>query len=169
MEIVYKEQESREKPLEIDITSSQKTVYVRRNIKEVEVEDISGEKFKKYTYQEAKLTKDLYEQYSKDLLVDKINGSDNSQAFENYKAKLDTPVEYSNGHLYKPKWAESVYAGLLTKGSLLPSLFPLKIWDSTELEENAVEMTMQELTALTLFLGAKQEQYFAEYKLEKAN
>ena len=166
MEIIYKPAESRERPLEIDITSSD-GVYVRRDIKELTREGQDGEILTYFQYQETFLTKNEYEIYYNTILSKTINGEDNSAAYENYKTKLDTPVEYTNGHYYKPKWAESVYAGLLTKGSLLPSLFPLKIWDSTELEENAVELTMQELINLTLFLGAKQEQYFNEYKLEK--
>ena len=160
----YKDVESMVKPLEIDKTSSPDGVYIRRNIKEMQTE----EGIIKYLYQEAFLTENEYESYSKELIVKQINDEENSSEYELYKEKLNTPVQYPiNGFYYKPKWAESVYAGLIQKGTMLPSLFPLKIWDSTEKEENAVEMTIAELTALAIFLANKQEEYFKEYKLTK--
>lgn len=168
MSLEYKTAESLIKPLEIDVTTCPSGVYVRRDIKEVQKEDSAGNTITSYEYKEAFLTKSEYEAYSKELIANTVNGIDNSTAYENYITKLDTPVTYSvNGFTYKPKWAESVYSGLLQKGALLPALFPLKIYDSTELEANAVTMTITELTALTVFLGGKQEEYFAEYKAEK--
>lgn len=159
----YKNVESMVKPSQIDKTSSPDGVYIRRNIKESQTEDGT-----KYTYQEAFLSVNEYEKYSQELLVKEINGEENSEEYETYKEKLNTPIQYpTNGFYYKPKWAESVYAGLIQKGSMLPSLFPLKIWDSTEKEENAVEMTIAELTALAIFLANKQEEFFEEYKLTK--
>ena len=38
------------------------------------------------------------------------------------------------------------------------------IYDSTKQKERAVEMTLQDLTALTMFLAEKQQQYFNEKK-----
>ena len=53
--------------------------------------------------------------------IQEINNEDSSAAYLEYKAKLDTAIEYpANGHLYKPKWAEEVYAGLIQKGVLCP-------------------------------------------------
>lgn len=156
MKLNWQKSESKNKPIEVDEKSSQSGIYLRTNI--VFTDD-------KYTYDEAYLSKEEYSNYK---LSNMILQKDTSIAYLNYETKLDTPVQYSNGHYYKPKWSEGTYAGLLQKGMMLPSLFPLKIWDSTELEENAVVMTLAELTALTLFLGAKQEQYFSEYKIEKA-
>ena len=168
MSVNYKNAESLIKPLKIDVTTCPSGVYVRRDIKEVQKEDSTGNTIASYEYKEAFLTKSEYETYSKELIANTVNGVDNSTAYENYTTKLDTPVIYPvNGFTYKPKWAESVYAGLLQKGALLPALFPLKIYDSTELETNAVTMTIAELTALAVFLGSKQEEYFAEYKAEK--
>lgn len=169
MNIVYVNSESLLKPAEIDKTSSPQGVYVRRDIKEVEYEKTDGEIGTKYKYQEAFLTLNEFESYSNELIAKAIKGDDNSEAYENYQRKLDTPIEYpANGFTYKPKWAENIYAGLLQKGALLPQLFPLKIYDSTELEDRAQSMTMEELTALSIFLASAQERYFAEYKAEKA-
>ncbi len=168
MDIQWKQAESMEQPLKIDETLSANGVYLRKNIQTVPFTDSDGNEQVKYTYLEAFLTKEEYSMYKleKSIAVNVLKEND-SEAYENYKAKLDTPVEYTNGHLYKPKWAEEVYAGLLQKGAILPNLFPLKIWDATEIEENAVSMSIAELTALTIFLAGKQEQYFNEYKLEK--
>lgn len=160
----YKNVESMVKPSLIDKTSSPDGVYIRRNIKEIQTEEGAT----KFTYQETFLTFNEYESYSQELLVKEINGEENSEEYETYKEKMNTPVQYpANGFYYKPKWAEEIYAGLIQKGTLLPSLFPLKIWDSTEKQENAVEMSIAELTALSIFLAQKQEEYFEEYKLAK--
>lgn len=169
MEIKYVNSQSNERPSEIDITSSKDGVYIRRDIKEVNIEKEDGTFSKMFNFQEAFLTKSDYESYMSEMIANKINGNDNSQAFATYQNKLNTPIEYTNGFTYKPKWAETVYAGLLQKGALLPQLFPLKIYDSTELEERAQSMTIEELTALSIFLAQAQEVYFAEYKAEKAN
>ena len=48
-------------PDAIDITSSPTTVYIRRNIHSIEVDDeTTGEKRKEYRYEEASVTKDEY-------------------------------------------------------------------------------------------------------------
>ena len=60
--------------------------------------------------------------------------------------------------------AEEIYIGLIEKGTKFPSIFPMLIYDSTKKKERAVEMTLQDLTALTMFLAAKQQQYFKEKK-----
>lgn len=169
MEVIYKLAESTSRPLEIDITSCPDGVYIRRDIKKIIAELDDGSEFNKYQYQEAFLTKSEYEIYARELLSLQLNGDDNSSAFAQYKKNLDTPIEYPvNGFTYKPKWAESIYAGLLQKGALLPQLFPLKIYDSTETEERAELMTMEELIALSIFLAQAQERFFAEYKAQKA-
>lgn len=165
----YVNSESLVKPAEIDKTSSPNGVYVRRDIKEVEYETTDGKKAKKYKYQEVFLTHNEYESFANELIANAINGNENSEAFATYQKNLDTPIEYpENGFTYKPKWAEKIYAGLLQKGALLPQLFPLKIYDSTEREDRVQEMTIAELTALSIFLATAQEKFFAEYKAEKA-
>ena len=46
-----------EKPLEVDAVSSESTIYLRRNIKEVEIEnEVSGEKVTMWQYEERQLT-----------------------------------------------------------------------------------------------------------------
>jgi len=54
---------------------------------------------------------------------------------------------------------------LLEKGALLPSMFPMTIYDSTKQAERAVNMSIEELTTLTMFLATKQQQYFNEKKI----
>lgn len=90
------------------------------------------------------------------------------QADETYKIQLDTPVQYTNGHLYKPKWVEETYINLLTAGSMIPTMFPMQIWDSTEVEENVVLMTLEELQVLTKYLASIQQHYFDERKVLKS-
>ena len=51
-----------EKPLEVDSSSSTSTVYLRRNIEEVEVE-VSDSKVKMWQYEERELTREEYAVY----------------------------------------------------------------------------------------------------------
>jgi hypothetical protein len=166
MQLNWRLSESTNKPTEIDNTSSPCGVYVRKYIKEVQ--DTESD-IVKYQYQEAFLTSEEYQQYS---LLQQINEQilqeDQSEAYLLYKQKLDTPVLYeTNGHYYKPKWAADIYEGLINRGEKFEKLFPLTIWDSTELPENAEKMTLEQLKELTIFLGSIQETYFNEYKLNK--
>lgn len=86
-----------------------------------------------------------------------------------YQKKLDTPVVYpANGFSYKPKYAQDTYISLLSAGAIVPSMYPIKIWDCTELEENAVNMSMQELASLTTFLAGLQQGFFNIRKESKA-
>lgn len=167
----YKNVESLVMPLEIDLSSSENGIYVRRNIKAIETDDGT-----KYTYQEAFMSKDEYETYSKDLLVGQINEEDNTSEYEAYKTKLDTGVLYKNGKLYKPKWAGlyakkaneikdmlELYTQLGGDASAISTL-TINIYDITGLPENAVAMTAKEIIELWLFLLTKQEEFFNEYK-----
>ena len=53
-----------EKPLEIDTYSSPNTVYLRKNIAQVEVEDnVSGDKITMWQYDERQMTPAEYAQY----------------------------------------------------------------------------------------------------------
>jgi hypothetical protein len=170
MELNWKTVESLIEPQAIDESSSPGGVYIHKSIQSEKTTDNNGNEQTKWTYSEAYLTNEEYSMYQLEKnITNSILQQDDSEAYENYKTKLDTAIEYTNSHFYKPKWAEDTYAGLLQKGALLPSLFPLKIWDATELEENAVSMTMAELTALTVFLAQAQETYFEEYKREKTS
>lgn len=181
MGIIYKKVQSATKPTEIDITSSPSGIYVRRNIKEQVKETETGEIVVYYEYQEAFLTPNEYEKYSKELLIGEINGDENSAEFEIYKNKLDLPVEYINGKTYKPKWIP-LYSGILDEfatkielyekaGGEITQIMALKtaIYDATGKPENAVMMTIKEIIELWLFLYQKKEQYFAEYKASLLN
>ncbi len=177
----YQNVESMIKPSLIDKTSSPDGVYVRRNIKEVVLEE--GEK--KYYYEEALISKNDYETFSRDLLVGQINDEDNTAEYEAYKTKLDTGVLYKNGKYYKPKWTSIYFKKALEiktmlelrqammnlqsetiETSTLPDISSLTInvYDITAKPENAVNMTPLEVSDLWLFLTLKQEEFFNEYK-----
>lgn len=65
----YRKSESSVYPELIDTTSSKKCVYLRKNVIEVQSEDLNGEIYTTYKYDEAKLTKEEYEQYLEELSV----------------------------------------------------------------------------------------------------
>ena len=73
---------------------------------------------------------------------------------------LDSPLLYpANGKHYKPKWADNggTYWGLFQRDDKvvekgMPSIFPIVIKDATQLPENFVTMTREELENLTMFL-----------------
>lgn len=69
MVLNYVKSESSVYPELIDTTSSKKCVYLRQNVVEVQSEDLNGEIYTTYEYDEAKLTKEEYEQYLKELSV----------------------------------------------------------------------------------------------------
>ena len=162
MQTFYRQAESLTMPPEIDTKSSSDGIYIRRNIKQV----TGSEGVKKYQY----------EAYSRDLLVNQINGEDNSQEFENYKKQLDNPIEFTNGHFYKAKWI-GLYASIIKDFKDILELYKLaggditeylkiktNIYDATGQPEQAVEMGIKEIIELYLFLYSYKEQCFNEYK-----
>ena len=92
MKLNFIKSQSSVKPDLVDTTSSQTTVYVRRNIveKEKTVENTNSEDNDAtpttvfYDYEEAKLTKEEYQEYLKEL-----NGSDTLQTIEDLKVNDD--------------------------------------------------------------------------------
>lgn len=74
-----------------------------------------------------------------------------------YYLASQAPVEFE-GHKYKFEWT-SLYQGILQSGIL-----PAKIWDLTELEENAVIMDEQTLQNLQNYLLEFQETAFQTRK-----
>ena len=90
MKMNYAKSKSTIKPELIDTTSSKTTVYIRQNIikKEKTVENTNSEDNNAtsttvfYEYDEAKLTKEEYQEYLKEL-----NGSDALQTIEDLKAE----------------------------------------------------------------------------------
>ena len=90
MKLNFIKSQSSVKPDLVDTTSSNTTVYVRQNIveKEKAVENTNSEDNDAtsttvfYEYDEAKLTKEEYQEYLKEL-----NGSDTLQTIENLKTE----------------------------------------------------------------------------------
>ena len=83
MKLNYVKSSSSVKPDLIDTTSSKVVVYLRQNIVEnIKTDEMSGKETVFYEYEEAKLTKEEYQEYLKEL-----NGSDTLQAIENLKVE----------------------------------------------------------------------------------
>ena len=83
MKLKYVKSQSSVKPDLVDTTSSKVVVYLRQNIVEnTKTDEMSGEEIIFYEYDEAKLTKEEYQEYLKEL-----NGSDTLQTIENLKAE----------------------------------------------------------------------------------
>lgn len=70
MKLKYVKSQSSVKPELIDTTSSKTTVYLRQNIvKNIKIDEMSGEETVFYEYDEAKLTKEEYQEYLKELEI----------------------------------------------------------------------------------------------------
>ena len=68
MKLNYIKSQSSVKPDLVDTTSSKVVVYLRQNIVEnIKTDEMSGEETVFYEYEEAKLTKEEYEEYKKQL------------------------------------------------------------------------------------------------------
>lgn len=66
MKLNYIKSQSFIKPELVDNTSSKTTVYLRQNIVEKEIINEDGESIVFYEYEEAKLTKEEYQEYLKE-------------------------------------------------------------------------------------------------------
>ena len=70
MKLNYIKSQSSVKPDLIDTTSSKVVVYIRQNIVEnIKTDKMSGEETVFYEYEEAKLTKQEYQEYLKELEI----------------------------------------------------------------------------------------------------
>ena len=70
MKLNYIKSQSSVKPDLIDTTSSKVVVYLRKNIVEnIKTDEMSGEETVFYEYDEAKLTKQEYQEYLKELEI----------------------------------------------------------------------------------------------------
>ena len=70
MKLNYIKSQSSVKPDLVDTTSSKVVVYLRQNIVEnIKTDKISGEETVFYEYEEAKLTKEEYQEYLKELEI----------------------------------------------------------------------------------------------------
>ena len=68
MKLNYIKSQSSVKPDLVDTTSSKAVVYIRQNIVEnIKTDEMSGEETVFYEYEEAKLTKQEYQEYLKEL------------------------------------------------------------------------------------------------------
>lgn len=73
MSLIYQKSESCNRPEIIDSKSSETTVYLRKNIREKQrINEQDGSQMTIYEYEEAKLTKEEYEQYLKEIAVEDI-------------------------------------------------------------------------------------------------
>ena len=70
MRLNYIKSQSSVKPDLVDTTSSKVVVYLRQNIVEnIKTDEMSGEESVFYEYEEAKLTKEEYQEYLKELEI----------------------------------------------------------------------------------------------------
>ena len=70
MKLNYIKSQSSVEPDLVDTTSSKTTVYIRQNIVEnIKKDEMSGEETVFYEYEEAKLTKEEYQEYLKELEI----------------------------------------------------------------------------------------------------
>ena len=70
MKLNYVKSQSSVKPDLIDTTSSKVVVYLRQNIVEnIKTDEMTGEETVFYEYEEAKLTKEEYQEYLKELEI----------------------------------------------------------------------------------------------------
>ena len=70
MKLNYVKSQSSVKPDLIDTTSSKIVVYLRQNIVEkIKTDEMSGKETVFYEYEEAKLTKEEYQEYLKELEI----------------------------------------------------------------------------------------------------
>ena len=70
MKLNYIKSQSSVKPDLVDTTSSKVVVYLRQNIVEnIKTDEMSGEETGFYEYEEAKLTKQEYQEYLKELEI----------------------------------------------------------------------------------------------------
>ena len=70
MKLNYIKSQSSVKPDLVDTTSSKVVVYLRQNIVEnIKTDEMSGEETVFYEYEEAKLAKDEYQEYLKELEI----------------------------------------------------------------------------------------------------
>ena len=70
MKLKYIKSQSSVKPDLVDTTSSKVVVYIRQNIVEnIKTDEMSGEETVFYEYEEAKLTKEEYQEYLKQLEI----------------------------------------------------------------------------------------------------
>ena len=83
MKLEFYKSSSSVKPELIDTTSSKKVVYIRQNIVETQINDTVF-----YEYDEAKLTKEDYQEY-----LNELEATDTLKTIENLKTENQTLLE----------------------------------------------------------------------------
>lgn len=78
------------------------------------------------------------------------------QANKDYEMKLSTPVEYTNGHTYKPEWVSMYYVPAI---QYMEFPYPVESADSIV----PTNMTKEELNALSAFLSGKVKDFLQEF------
>lgn len=78
------------------------------------------------------------------------------QANKDYEAKLSTPIEYINGHTYKPEWVSMYYVPAI---QYMEFPYPVESADSIV----PTNMTKEELNALSAFLSGKVKDFLQEF------
>ena len=181
MQLTYKKAQSNVKPDLIDNTSCPGYVYIRRDLQLKTRTDDNGQEWTYWEYSEAFVTATEYETLKIQLIADTINDNVNTEAFDEYENKLNTGVLYTNGFKYKPKYIndyKKIMSDIETAVNLIKMLGgdpstvasqTFAVYDETGKVENMVEMTGLEVIQLYLFLYSKKEQYFAEYKTQRAS
>lgn len=181
MQLTYKKAQSNVKPDLIDNTSCPGYVYIRRDLQLKTRTDDNGQELTYWEYSEAFVTANEYETLKNQLIADTINDNVNTEAFDEYENKLNTGVLYTNGFKYKPKYIndyKKIMSDIETAVNLIKMLGgdpstvasqTFAVYDETGKVENMVEMTGLEVIQLYLFLYSKKEQYFAEYKTQRAS
>lgn len=181
MQLTYKKAQSNVKPDLIDNTSCPGCVYIRRDLQQKTRTDDNGQELAYWEYSEAFVTANEYETIKNQLIADTINDNVNTEAFDEYEKKLSTGVLYTNGFKYKPKYIndyKKIMSDIETAVNLIKMLGgdpstvasqTFAVYDETGKVENMVEMTGLEVIQLYLFLYSKKEQYFAEYKTQRAS
>jgi len=83
MNLNYRKSQSSVYPELIDTTSSKKYVYLRENVVEKQSDDMDGKTYIYYEYDEAKITKEEYEQY-----LNETDASEFLETIENLKNRI---------------------------------------------------------------------------------
>lgn len=79
-----------------------------------------------------------------------------AQANRDYELKLVTPIEYTNGHTYKPEWVSMYYVPAI---QYMEFPYPVESADSIV----PTNMTKEELNDLSAFLSRKVKDFLQEF------
>lgn len=93
-----------------------------------------------------------------------------SKADQDYNEFLNTPIQFTNGCMYKVKWIDDgTYTKLITGAQAGLVKFPIEVWDATEKAENMRSMSQEEFGQLCAWLALTQQQAFNTRKQLKSS